>query len=197
MNLQPPSRLSPPSPLTFLHFSFLPTLSFLPVYLTSLSSPSILHHLPFFPLFLLSIRPFLSILAALVFISHHPLHLTSMPPCPSPSSYLPSLLYLFLPHHLLSFSLSLSIPLSPSISPLSLIPSLSSSKFLSLLLPPATSFPSTVPSIYPLQCFYPLFIPTPSLSPPVSSIILPNTASSHFSISLFLLLLPSLLCAIE
>ena len=111
MNLPPPNRLSPPSSLTFLHFSFLPTLSCLPVYLTSLSSPSysssysFLPSLPIihstFPLYLsctflhfpsssthhlpatLSLSFFLSPLSSLSFPS------SSSPLLPSPSLCLP------------------------------------------------------------------------------------------------------------
>ena len=167
MNLQPPSRLSPPSPLTFLHFSFLPTLSFLPVYLTSLSSPSILHHLPFFPLFLLSIRPSCTCL-------HFPSSSTPhLPATLSLSFFLSPLSSLSFPSS--SSPLLLSFPLYPSVSlhfPSHLIPSLSPSKIFSLLLPPCY--------LIPLHCA--LHIPptmllsslhSPSL--PVSSCVLHHT----------------------
>ena len=199
------TRTNPPLPLTFLHFPFLPALSFLPFYLTSLSSPSFFLTSPLLPslpithsTFPLSLSPFLSMSCT------HP-HF--------PSSSIPHLPATQCLSFFLSHLSSLSFPSSPP--PLLLFfpphPSLSLSIFPPC--PPLYFSPSFCPLIpllcalhhTPSRCISPLSIPTPSLSPllcppsysltmhlsslhyhslPVSSlvsfIIHPNTASSHF-----------------
>ena len=190
-----------------------PTVSPLPPHLLFSISPSF-QHFPFF----LSISPLFHLLLFFIISlsslsSYYPFDLSSLSELHSSS--FPIILYtsppchpvpLLLPISPLFFIFSFLIISSPSLfpspslclPPFPLPPSLSSSKFLSLLLPPCYLIPLHcalhVPRIMLLSSLHSPSLPVSSF---VSSIILPNTASSHFSISLFLLLLPSLLFAIE
>ena len=159
--------------LIILLTSLLPTCFPFPTFLlsvTSLSSPSFPHHLPFFPLYLSSILPFLS-----------PSSRSSLSELHSPS--FPIILYTSPPCH----PVFLLISVCPIFFIFSFLIISSPSLFLSLLYislpPPAPSFLSSVPSLSSPTML--LSIPTTSLPLPLCSLLCalhhtPNTASSLY-----------------